>query len=147
MNEQEKVAAAKERLRSELAGQFMTHRQVMAIISALAGEEGAWFADKINEYADRIKTMPVTYQQDGKGDEAIVHLHYFKGAADAWIIEKDMTWPEAGDYDQSFGQVNLFGGGFREGELGYCSIKEMIEAGMELDLHWEPKTVKECRSK
>lgn len=107
---------------------------------ALRGEEKRFFQEKIGEYATRIANMPKTYEQDGKGDQAIVYLHYFQGGMDAWITEKDAD-PDGEGQVQAFGIVNMGWGA----EYGYVSIKELCENGFELDLHWTPKTVAEAK--
>lgn len=106
-----------------------------------SGEEKDYFCEKVGEYAARIANMPKTYEQDGKGDDAIVYLHYFYGSVDAWITEKDME----GGVDQAFGLVNLEGTGVEGAELGYVSIRELVDAGVSLDLNWEPKPIKEIK--
>ena len=90
-----------------------------------------------------IKTMPVTYQQDGKADESIVYLHYSLGGANWYITEKDKTGTGT---VQAFGLADLFQDG---GELGYISIEELTsdEIGAELDLNWIPKTLREAKDK
>ncbi|CAM3834843.1 hypothetical protein VRRI112168_02265 [Vreelandella rituensis] len=45
---------------------------------------------QIQELANTVSSMPVTYEQDGLGDQAIAYLHYFMGGADFFITEKDM---------------------------------------------------------
>ena len=74
-------------------------------------------------------------------DDAIVYLHYFKGNMDWYITEKDMIEEEQ---NQAFGYADL-GLGF--GELGYISLIELAENGVELDLHWTPKTLREVKEK
>lgn len=88
-----------------------------------------------------IKTMPVTYQQDGKANESIVYLHYSLGGANWYITEKDKTGTGT---VQAFGLADLFQDG---GELGYISIEELTsdEIGAELDLNWIPKTLREAK--
>jgi hypothetical protein len=123
---------------------FMPQAQRMVLLELLKGEEGEAIAELVIEVAKVVEDMPITYQQEGLGMEAIVHLHYFRGSADAFICEKDVKWPQADeDFDQSFGWVSLFADKAR-GEFGYASIREMVQAGMELDLHWTPKTVAEA---
>ena len=92
---------------------------------------------------DIIKTMPVTYQQDGKADDSIVYLHYSLGGANWYITEKDKTGTGT---VQAFGLADLFQDG---GELGYISIEELTsdEIGAELDLNWTPKTLREAKDK
>lgn len=116
-----------------LLKQFIGAAQLSAIGSVIRGEEGQFFKDKLIEIANVIRTMPKTYGQDGMGDKAIAYLHYFKGSGDWHITEKDMEDEQL----QAFGLANLGQGG----ELGYISIQELIDAGVELDLYWTPKTI------
>ena len=67
----------------------MSPTQIMIIGDGCRGEERDFFFDKLSEYADRVRTMPKTYEQDGKGLDAIAYLHYFNGGADWYITEKD----------------------------------------------------------
>ncbi|WP_281400841.1 DUF2958 domain-containing protein [sulfur-oxidizing endosymbiont of Gigantopelta aegis] len=83
--------------------------------------------------ATLIKTMPKTGEQENKGDEAIAYLHYFVGAFDWYISEKDML-------DE---QIQAFGlGSMGYPEYGYISIAELIENNVELDLHFKPEPLK-----
>lgn len=113
------------------AGQFQTLRE------GLRGDESQYFQDKIMEYGERIATMPKSYEQDGKGNQAVAYLHYFTPSADFYITEKDM---EAGQH-QAFGLANLGSGA----ELGYISLVEILEAGAELDLHFTPRTLEQIK--
>lgn len=103
-------------------------------------EEKEFFIDKLAQMEEIIKNMPQTYEQDGKGDEAVAHLHYFRGGMDWYITEKDMEGDE-GQY-QAFGLANLGHGA----ELGYIAIKELIENSIEIDLFFEPKTLKAIKA-
>lgn len=124
---------------------FIGPAQLRAMHAVLRGEEGDFMANKVAEISERIATMPKTYEQDGKGDAAIVSLHYFAGGqANWWITEKDTeTYDEPGQY-QAFGLADLFGDG---GELGYISIVELLTNGAELDLYFTPRTLGEVRGK
>lgn len=122
---------------------FMSRSQWACILDGLQGEERRHFADLLRTYAQRIATMPKTYEQDGQGDEAIVYLHYFRGGADWYIIEKDSDPDQSGQH-QAFGLADPFGDG---GELGYISIAELRQIGAELDLHFEPCTLGALRKK
>lgn len=125
-------AAANEAVRA--LSPFLSSTQRGAMKVGMLGEEGQYFRDKAVEMAGVIAAMPKTYEQDGKGDAAVAHLHYFKGGADWYITEKDMS----GDgTEQAFGLADLGYGP----ELGYISIAEIVSAGAELDLHWTPKTI------
>jgi len=112
---------------------FVSEQQIQAMAEGANGEERTYFIDKILEMVDTFRTMPKTYEQDGKGDDAIVTLHYFRGGMDWYITEKDMEDEQL----QAFGLADLGYGG----ELGYISIQELIENGIELDIHWTPKTL------
>lgn len=118
--------------------EFLSAAQTLALTELAMGVERAFYLDKIDEMVNVVQTMPVTYQQDNLGDEAIVHLHYFRGGADWFITEKDID----GGIDQAFGFAEL---GFGHGELGYISIRELAAAGAELDLHWTVKTLREAK--
>lgn len=118
---------------------FMSQGQKMAVLKGMDGEEKQFFFDKVVEMAGIISAMPKTYEQDGMGDAAIAHLHYFKGGADWYITEKDMEAEQL----QAFGLADIGYGG----ELGYISIVELAESGVELDFHWKPKTIAEINGK
>jgi len=126
---------------------FISKRQLAAITSTFHGEEKQYFFDKVVKLAALIADMPKTCQQDGKGDAAIVHLHYFNGGMDWYILEKDAGSDDDHPLDkdkqfQAFGFANLGHGG----ELGYISIDELIEHSIEIDLYFEPKTLREIKA-
>lgn len=138
-----RITRAKSLLEGSLKN-FIGPNQRSVLSSNLRGEEGRYFADMLIELQEKIDAMPVLYGQEDLDDAAVVHLHYFLGSIDAWVTEKydgetDPHDPE--DYDRAFGYRKING----EAELGYMSIKEMIECGVELDLYWEPKTLKEVK--
>ena len=62
--------------------------------------------------------MHKVYEQGGKGDAAIVHLHYFTSSGDWYITERDTSVAQ----HQAFGSADLGYGP----ELGYISIAELI---------------------
>lgn len=89
----------------------------------------------------------MTYNtEDIETADKVLHLHYFGGGVDAWIVERDVGDDPAGDGTgpqlQAFGKITVMGG-WRDAEWGYISIAELIENGVELDFYWEAKTVKE----
>jgi len=110
---------------------FIGRAQASVIAEGMRGEEGQYFIDKVMEISDLIKNMPKTYEQEGKGNEAVAYLHYFFGPVDAYITEKDMH----DEQHQAFGLVDIGYGP----ELGYISIVELLENGCELDMHFTPK--------
>ena len=112
---------------------FIGASQLRVIADGCRGEEREFFFNILAEFAERVSTMPKPYEQDGKGDDAIVYLHYFKGACDFHITERDSSEEQ----HQAFGLANLGYGA----ELGYVCIAELIASGVELDLHWEPRPI------
>jgi len=126
---------------------FIGPAQIAAVKQGIRGEEQQFFFDKLVELATLIEFMPQTGEQDGKGDEAMIYLHYFAGGqANFYIIEKDKGC--AGDtpeqfQSQAFGLADLFGDG---GEWGYISIPEILANGGELDFYFKPCTMVQLRS-
>lgn len=120
---------------------FMGTSQLRAIAAGCRGEEGKFFMEKLIEIAALIEGMPKSYEQDGKGDSAIVTLHYFLGGSDWYITEKDIE----GGVDQAFGYAVL-NGDEECAELGYISIRELTRCGVELDLHFTPRTLREVKA-
>jgi hypothetical protein len=124
--------------------EFMGSRQRMAVGSLFRCEEKQFFFDKMCELAKTVTDMPKTYEQDGKGDEAVAHLHYFAGGSgNWWITEKDMGSEDEPGQHQAFGLVDLGCGP----ELGYISIVELLAAGAELDFHFRPTTIGKLKEK
>ncbi len=138
MNTANKLPIAIQKLR-----RFAPSSQIDALYEGIRGEEGEFFKAKIFEMSKLISAMPKTYEQEGKGDQAVVHLHYFKGGCDWFITEKDVETPEEPGQYQAFGLADLGYGG----ELGYISIVELIRNGVELDLYWTPVTLGTVRQK
>ena len=126
--------------------QFIGRSQLSALGDACRGEERQWFKNRLVTLADQIANMPQTYAQDGLGDAAVAHLHYFKGGGDWYILERDSDPAnESGGHDgqiQAFGLADLGYGS----ELGYISIAELIAAGVELDLHFTPQTLAQLKN-
>lgn len=125
---------------------FIGESQIEAIMAGISGEEGDFFRNMLSELIGRIENMPETYQTEGvKTEDKIAHLHYFSGASDWYVVEKDAgvkgeMQPPA-QY-QAFGYAVL-NGDLQNAELGYISIPELIELNVELDLYWEPKRLGE----
>jgi hypothetical protein len=124
---------------------FMSQSQLSALAHCLRGEEKQCFFDKVAALADLISSMPVTYQQDGKGDQAVAYLHYFFGNSDWYITEKDVE----GGVQQAFGYA-ILNGDMDCAEMGYISISELVglvNANVELDLYFKPCTLAEVKSR
>lgn len=115
---------------------FVGQHQMGALLEGLAGEEADYFRERISRYSERIQTMPKVYEQDGK-DDPIAYLHYFLGGADIYITERDASDEQL----QAFGWCDLGYGG----EFGYINIEELTRHRFELDLHFEPRPLSECK--
>lgn len=127
---------------------FMPYGERMAIKSAMRGEERKYFAEKLKDMVEAIKSAPRTGDTNGQGDDALVVLHYFGGNCDAWITELDAGAPDDTlecFQQQAFGFVCL--GDPQCAELGYVSIPDLVQNNMELDLHWRRQTVGEIKAK
>lgn len=90
-----------------------------------------YFRELLSNLVDKITSAPVTYQQDGI-DDPTVHFHYFKGGSDWYISELDVD----GGVQQAFGYA-ILNGDLQNAELGYISITELTENGVELDFHFD----------
>ena len=88
------------------------------------------------------RALPALYAQEALGKDAIAHVKFFNpcGAATWYATEFDGE-------DTFFGLCDL---GFGEPELGYFSLAEMqsvrgpLGIGLERDLHWTPRPLREC---
>ncbi len=121
-----------------LVAQFMGKAQLLTLAQLCKSEEGEHFLQKLLELTNTLENMPETYEQDGKGEQAIVYLHYFLGGMDWHITERDCETEQL----QAFGLADL---GMGCPELGYISIQEITSLGAELDLYWAPKTIAEIK--
>ncbi len=127
--------------------QYVGREQLSVMRQLCHREEGEHFVNTIQRLKNTIAAMPVTGETEGQGDEAMVALHYFSGASDWWIIERDIgcEYDEIpGEQLQAYGFVCL--NGWTDcAELGYISIQELIDNHVEIDLYWQPKTLAEVR--
>lgn len=121
-------------------GFWLPSGEMLAIRSALRGEEAAGFKKKMREIVWTMGTMPATYETDGQGDAATVHLHYFLGGSDWYIVERDGSEEQL----QAFGLAILNGDSINA-EMGYINIGELVAHGVELDLYWTPRTLAEIK--
>lgn len=120
---------------------WISKEQLSVIEQGLKGEEKEYFREKLSQIELLVYTMPKTYETDGQGEDAVVQLHYFLGGSDWYIIEKDSEREQI----QAFGYA-ILNGDKEMAELGYINIQELIKNGVEIDLHWSPKPLKEVRS-
>lgn len=115
---------------------FLSRSQLAIMADGCRSEEKDFFMKLFIELGERIAAMPKTYEQDGLGMQAVVHLHYFMGGSDWYITEKDM----AGGVRQAFGYAVL-NGDEECAEMGYISIEELTRHGVSLNLHFKPCTL------
>lgn len=128
---------ALEQLSKVLTAGFISTQQAKCIKSLLNSEEQDFFIEVVDRIYSTMQVMPKMLEQDGKGDDAIAYLHYFTANTDFYITEKDIK----DGIKQAFGLVSLSDCP----EIGYISIEEVIKAGAEIDLHFEPKTLGEIK--
>ncbi|MEN2388514.1 hypothetical protein [Comamonas sp. A7-5] len=119
---------------------FMSRQQMAVMAAGLRDSEGSSFMESFVKMAGVIEAMPKTYEQGDKGGQAVAYLHYFLGGSDWFIFEKDAE----GGVDQAFGYA-ILNGDLHNAELGYISIAELVEAGVELDLHFSPTTFEQIQ--
>lgn len=117
----------------EVIRPFLSRTQLATMIELgrQLGAEGEFFLQQIIDLAEQIKTMPKSYEQDGLGDQAVAHLHYFTSGSDWYITEKDVD----GGVRQTFGYA-ILNGDDQSAECGYTSIEELTQLGVELDLYF-----------
>ena len=117
---------------------FVPAQQLDSMLLNMNGSDCDWIGPKLLELAARIRAMPKSYEQDSKGREAVVYLHYFGGSADFYITEKDREVVQ----HQAFGAAT-YGGG-QSLELGYISLVELCRHNLiELDLYFPPCTLEQ----
>ncbi|GLW34471.1 hypothetical protein [Actinoplanes regularis] len=95
--------------------------------------------------AGLVKKIPALYATEAMPDaDRIIHLHYFGGPADFWVVE----------YDPQDGTAFGYGGTGNpdDFEWGYFSLPELEAVNVhnnmviiERDLHWEPVRVGDAR--
>ena len=108
------------------------------------------FDEILDNTANLINDMPVSYEQDGLRDNAFIFLHYFVGNSDWYITEKDMGDATNKDFgqQQAFG-LAILGDDIENAEMGYISIDGsdglVSIKGMNLDFHFTPTPLKELK--
>ena len=111
---------------------FMGVSQREAVRSFLRGEEWEFYADKMIHLAGLIEAMPMLYATETLGDDAPVTLRYFHRSATWYAIEREDKVEQG---NTLFAYASLWGDDW---ELGYADLDEILEAGAELDFHFEP---------
>lgn len=123
-------------------------RQAIGHIIAKS-EEREWFIQRLKTLRERIEQMPKTYDTNGQEDP-VAHLKYFGGPVTAYITEKDVgdnldgPWTPDTEQIQAYGRIGILPS---YPEMGYVGIQELIENGIELDLHFEPTPISQIKAK
>jgi hypothetical protein len=94
-----------------------------------------YFVEALYETHAVTQCMPSTYENRETAN-AISYLHYFSPHGDWYILEKDIEHEQL----QAFGVSQLNG---YYPEYGYISLVDLLSHGVELDLHFTPKPVRE----
>ena len=106
-------------------------------LTTIAGGEEMY--DTVAKVVKQIKATPDLYEQDdGKGDDAIVYLHYFNDDSDWYITEFDKEDKNAHGYLSSDKKSKFE-------EWGNFNLYRIESVGAELDYNWTPKTLKEVK--
>ena len=116
---------------ADMLDNFINSQQ-LEILNNTKNEEREYFVAITNNLTNIINKMPKTKETEEEKDP-LIQLHYFTGNMDWMIIEKST---EDVQFD-AYGYANL-GYGY---EAGYINIQELIENGVELDFHFEPKPI------
>jgi len=120
---------------------FVSVNQIQALKDIFKGEESLYAQDIARTLSGIIESMPKSYETEGTDTpDKIIYLHYFLGASDWFIIEKDRGDKDEtiqGIQQQAFGYA-ILNGDTINAEWGYISIAELIENNVELDFHFEP---------
>ena len=143
LTDQQRIKAAAKLLqkRGPLAP-WIPDSQRLVTLDSLRGEEALWFADLAETLAERVRTLPKLYAQDGKGDDAIVYLHYFYGGSDWYVTEHDTS----DEPHQCYGYA-ILNGDLRNAEMGYISLSDLFAAVplVNLDYHFDPRPLREVK--
>jgi hypothetical protein len=122
---------------------FFSASQLFVIEQACKGAQANLFIQKVVDIEKLIVSMPVITGQDGlDDDEIMVYLHYSDGCNDWFIAEKDMD----GGATWAFGYTTLDNMKNCSG-LGFISISDLVERGVEFDLYFKPCKLGEIKQR
>ena len=121
---------------------FMGVPQWASLQSLMSGSEESEFFQRVAaDLAQRIEAMPVIGGQEDSDAAQTVYLHYFLGASDVWVLEKDV----GGGVEQVFAFA-LLNADYQMAELGYVDLSELLLLGFELDFHFSPAACRGARA-
>jgi hypothetical protein len=116
--------------------------QLAALEQLSRGEEGEYFLKLVVDLAARIRSVPAIDQGPEVTNDSPVVLHYVFQGSDWYVFELQHV-PED-DVVLGFGWA-ILGGDYQMAELGCISVSELLTCGVELDLHFAPKTLGQVR--
>ena len=135
---------------------FISQMQLDSLVNLYRSEEKQAAIDIATQLAETISTMPKSYETEGtETDDKIIHLHYFRGKSDWYIIEKDKGQSAKAEKEaeltpglqyQAYGYA-ILGGDHVNAEWGYISIEDLRQNNVELDFYWRKKTFGELKKK
>jgi hypothetical protein len=108
----------------------------------MSGSEESEFFQRVGGPRATLEAMPVIGGQEDSDAAQTVYLHYFLGASDVWVLEKDV----GGGVEQVFAFA-LLNADYQMAELGYVDLSELLLLGFELDFHFSPKPLAEVRER
>ena len=112
-------------------------RHQQQFLRQIAEEEVEGMQRILDRLEQAWQNMPAFRAQDGKGKQAVVYAHYFKGSSDWWITEYN---PKE---HMAYGYV-ILNGDSQFGEFGNIYLPDVTATSVELDFHWQPVTVQEA---
>lgn len=93
------------------------------------------YSGTLEELGTTLMQLPKYRSQDGLVYNAKVYAHYFGGATDIFITEREG--------ELMFGYA-ILNGDCEMSEFGDFSLEEIRSLPLELDFHWEIKSLKEA---
>ncbi len=106
------------------------------------GEDAVEMEDVLINVIEAYKYMPNIYEQDGKGYNAVVRIHYFVGGTDWYITEMDKITGEMYGF-------TVLNGDYEMAEFGYIDSEFLIDNNLpplskpQLDFYWNYQTINE----
>ena len=116
--------------------------QLAALEQLSKGEEGEYFLRLVVDLAARVRSIPALDQGPEVTNDSAVMLHYFFQGSDWYIFELQHIAEE--DVVLGFGWA-ILGGDYQMAELGCIGVSELLACGVELDLHFAPRTLGQVR--
>lgn len=139
---------------------FLTDQQFTTISGNINTPDDE-FTDVVDRLYTIITKMPKTGESKDNNNTynhqtLIACLHYFMGASEWFIIQKDTREGQQDEQHQAFGYV-ILNGDLQNAELGYIDIEALKNLnasksvgqsmGVELDFHFQPTTLSDVKKR